>query len=574
MGAFLPARAARLSLVTLLAGLLLVPLAKGASFPPASGTGGGVATAYRDATDAGLEMLRHGGTAVDAAVATALALAVVQPQAGNLGGGGFAVVRMGGRVVTLDFREVAPSEARREMFLDADGAPLPDASTIGPLAAGVPGTPKGLWALHERFGRLPWEQVVEPARRLAQEGFLVTRALHDALVKKRDTLARFPETARVWLPEGRPPIPGDLKRLPDLAATLADYAVRGPEAITRGARAEAVEAVSARYGGILEAADLAAYEPVWREPLRFEAFGWSFASMDLPGTGGIILAQALQLLEGTEWPSLPRFGADRAHLLSEILRRSFADRYLMGDPESTEVTSAELLDPLWLAVRRGSLRMGRATPSSAVVQWEPGAVLPDESPQTTHLSIVDGEGNLVALTTTLNGSFGCGLLVPGAGYILNNQMDDFTANPGRANLYGLIQGEANTVSPGRRMLSSMTPTILWRGEEAVALGGRGGSRIPTAVLQVLLNLLADDDTLQAAVNRPRIHHQWLPDQIRAEADALSPETWSELERRGHEIVLEDLTAKVHAVRLLPGGRMEAAADPREPGTSGVVVDKP
>lgn len=555
-------------------GLLAAPLARAASFPPASGTGGGVATAYLDATEAGLEMLREGGTAVDAAVATALALAVVQPQAGNLGGGGFAVVRMGGELASLDFREVAPARAHREMFLDEDGVPVPEASTIGPLAAGVPGTPQGLWDLHRRFGRLPWKRVVEPAHELAAGGFAVTLALHEALLAKQEKLARFPETARVWLPDGRPPAPGAILRLPELAATLADYALRGPAAITQGPRAMAVEEISAKYGGVLRADDLADYRSVWREPLRFEAFGWSFASMDLPGTGGIILGQALMLLEGLEWTSFPRFGADRAHLLSEVLRRSFADRYLMGDPIATEVTADQLLDPTWLAVRRGGLGEERATPSSAVVQWDPNAGLPDESPQTTHLSVADREGNLVSLTTTLNGSFGSGLLVPGAGYILNNQMDDFTANPGRPNLYGLIQGEANTVAPGKRMLSSMTPTLLWRGDEAVALGGRGGSRIPTAVLQVLLNLLGDGDTLQAAVNRPRIHHQWLPDQIDMETDALSPETQEALRRRGHVVVVGEMTAKVHAVRLLPDGRTEAAADPREPGTAGVVFERP
>ena len=558
----------------LLFACLAAPAARAASFPPASGTGGGVATAYQDATDAGLEMLRAGGTAVDAAVATALALAVVQPQAGNLGGGGFAVVRMDGELASLDFREVAPARAHREMFLDEDGTPIPDASTIGPLAAGVPGTPLGLWELHRRFGELPWARVVEPARQLAAEGFAVTRALHEALLGKQEKLARFPETARVWLPDGRPPAPGDVLVLPELAATLADYAAEGPTAITDGARAAAVERISDKYGGVLQAGDLADYRPVWREPLRFEAFGWSVASMDLPGTGGIILGQALKLLESFDWASLPRFGADRAHLLSEILRRSFADRYLMGDPGATEVTAEQLLAPSWLAVRRGGLDTRRATPSSTVAQWEPGAVRPKESLQTTHLSVADSAGNLVSLTTTLNGSFGSGLLVPGAGYILNNQMDDFTANPGRPNLYGLVQGEANTVAPGKRMLSSMSPTILWRGAEAVALGGRGGSRIPTAVLQVLLSLLGDGDTLQAAVNRPRIHHQWLPDQIEIELDALSPETQEALRQRGHTVVVDPTTAKVHAVRLLPDGSVEAAADPREPGTAGVVFERP
>ncbi len=570
---------ARLAGLVALASLLVAVGSRAASFPAASGRGGAVASAEAAATEAGLEILRAGGNAADAAVATALALAVVHPEAGNLGGGGFAVLRLGGRLESLDFRETAPARARPDMYLDADGRPRPEASQVGPLAAGVPGSPAGLWELHRRHGALPWAQVVEPARRLAADGFRVSARLHRALAEKTELLARFPETARVWLPGGAPPPAGSRMRLPELAATLAAYAERGPEALTTGPLAAAVERASAAHGGILETADLAAYRPVWRQPVRFAAFGWSFASIDLPSSGGIAVGQALLQLEALGWPAWPRGGADRAHLLAETLRRVFADRFLLGDPASTAATAEQLLAADWLARRRADLDPNRATPSSAVVSGTgPGAASPVAAAagaagptDTTHLAVVDAAGNLVALTTTLNGSFGCGLLVPETGYLLNNQMDDFTTAPGRPNLYGLIQGEANAVAPGRRMLSSMSPTIAWRDDEAVALGGRGGSRIPTSVLQVLLNLLVDGDPLQAALDRPRLHHQWLPDQISSEPDALAPETRSALEARGHRVTLADPDlSKVHAVRLLPGGRLEAAADPRGPGVAGAV----
>ncbi len=557
---------------------LLLPLTPGAanaaSTPAPAGTGGAVAAADPLAAAAGLEILRTGGNAVDAAVATALALAVVYPEAGNLGGGGFALVRMGGEISALDFRETAPARAKHDMYLDAEGKPVKDASLIGPLAAGVPGSPAGLWELQRRFGRLPWTKVVAPARRLA-DGFPVSRYLHDVLGKEenRKLLLRFPETARVWLPNGEPPAVGSVLRLPDLAATLDRYAERGPEAITGGAVAAAVEKVSGEHGGVLTAADFAAYKPVWRQPLTFEAFGWKLASMPLPSSGGVILGQALGMLEKLGWEKLPRFGADRDHLLAEALRRSFADRFLLGDPATTKATEAQLLDPSWIARRAAEIDSRHATPSAQVQLW-PGAAKAAAVPgsgETTHLSVVDRDGNLVALTTTLNALFGCGLWVPGAGFFLNNEMDDFATAPGEPNLFGLIQGEANAVGPGKRMLSSMSPVIAWKGEEAYALGGRGGSRIPTNTLEVLLNLLVDGDPLQTALDRPRLHHQWLPDRIEVEADALSPETRAELERRGHTLQTSATTAKVHIVHRLPGGRVEAASDPRGSGVGGVVV---
>ncbi len=549
-----------------------LPLAA-ASRPPAQGGGGAVASDERLATEVGLEILRQGGNAADAAVATALALVVVEPEAGNLGGGGLAVIKFGDEVTYLDFRETAPAAAHRKTYLDEAGEPVPEASLVGPLAAGVPGSPSGLFELHRRYGKLKWRVVVEPARRLAADGFAVSRRLHHGLVAKKEVLTRFSETADRWFPEGEAPAPGAMLRIPELAATLADYASEGPTAITSGDRARAIEEVSKRYGGILTADDLAAYAPVWREPVRFEAFGWQVASADLPSSGGILVGSTAAIVDRLSWRDTPRFGAQRVHLIAEAWRRAFADRFLLGDPSAAKAGADELLASSWLDQRSASVDPMKASASSSVEPWE-HAVASDgvsESSDTTHLSVVDADGNLVALTTTLNGLFGCALYVPEAGFFLNNEMDDFATVPGRPNLYGLVQGEANEVAAGKRMLSSMSPTVAWREGEAVALGGRGGSRIPTATLQVLLNFWLDDDNLQAALDRPRVHHQWLPDQIFSEDDALSPETKAELEARGHEITWVGSLAQVHAVRWSAGGQVEAAVDPRGGGgASGVV----
>lgn len=566
--------------------LMLIPMATlgsgaagAASVPAPAGTGGAVASADPQATAAGLAILRGGGNAVDAAVATALALAVVYPEAGNLGGGGFALVRMGGELQALDFRETAPAKAKPDMYLDPEGKPVENASLVGPLAAGVPGSPAGLWELQRRFGRLPWSKVVEPARRLAADGFRVSRYLHDGLAgpENHKLLARFPETVKMWLPNGgEPPAAGSLLRQPDLAATLGRYAEHGPQGIVTGAVAEAVEKASSAHGGVLTAADLAAYKPVWRTPLTTEAFGWKLASMPLPSSGGVILGQTLGMLEKLGWEKLPRFSADREHLLAEVFRRSFADRFLLGDPATTRATEAQLLDPAWIARRAAEIDPRHASASAQVQHW-PGAAAAAAVPgstETTHLSVVDRDGNLVALTTTLNGLYGCGLWVPGAGFFLNNEMDDFATAPGRPNLFGLIQGEANAVGAGKRMLSSMTPVIAWKGEEAYALGGRGGSRIPSHTIEVLLNAIVDHDPLQSALDRPRLHHQWLPDRLEAEADTFAPEVRAELERRGHTLQITTTSAKVHAVHRLPGGRVEAAADPRGSGVGGVVDPDP
>lgn len=575
--------------VTLFLAMTVIPFPAEAAAPAATrGHGGAVASDDAYATTAGLEVLAAGGNAVDAAVATTLALAVSFPEAGNLGGGGFAVIRLpDGALAALDFREVAPAAGHRTMFLDAEGTSIPDASLVGPLAAGVPGTPAGLYLLHQRYGELSWQKVVEPARRLAAEGFTVDDNLAHQIAEAQDRLSRFAESTAAWLPEGAPPAVGARLAFPDLAVTLAAYAADGPRAITHGPVAARVEEISRRYGGVLTAADLAAYEPAWREPVRFEAFGWEMAVMGLPSSGAAILGEVFGVLERRGWSEIPRFGAARVHLLTEALRRAFADRLLLGDPARAEATEADLLSFAWLDRRAAAIDPDRATDSHAVHAW-PGEppIAPggdDPSGETTHVAVVDAQGGAVALTTTLNGLFGSKVWVPGLGF-LNNEMDDFTTAPGEPNMFGLIQGEANTVTPGRRMLSSMSPTIAWReaapgagaasGPEVISIGGRGGSRIPTNTAQVLLNVIADGDHLQLALDRPRIHHQWLPDQLEAEPDALSPETREALTAKGHRIEVTPVTAKVNAARILPGGATEAAVDPRGPGRAGALADPP
>jgi gamma-glutamyltranspeptidase/glutathione hydrolase len=456
------------------------------------------------------------------------------------------------------------------MYLDERGQKIPGSSWVGPLATGVPGSPYGLWELHRRFGSLPWNSVVAPSIRLA-EGFTVSERLTAKIEAKRDHLAHFEETTRVWLPEGQPPRPGSTMVLPELRNTLELYAAHGPEGVTAGPVAAAIAETVERHGGILTQADLASYRPVWRRPLMFKGFGWQFASVDLPSSGGILVAQGLELLDRLAVADHQPLGADRAHLLAEVWRRGFSDRIMIGDPRSTLATATDLLEPEWTAGRAASIDPHQAADSTTVLPW-PGDN-PVESTDTTHLSVADANGNLVALTTTLNGNFGCGLLVPGAGFFLNNEMDDFTTALGQPNDYGLVQGSANLVRPGNRMLSSTSPTIAWRDDEAIALGGRGGSKIPTATLQVLLGVIVDGLDLQTAIDRRRLHHQWLPDRLLVEDGALSPEAAAELERRGHKIYVErDLLQlpKVHAVRILETGEMEVGADPRGPGVGGIL----
>ncbi|RMF14258.1 MAG: gamma-glutamyltransferase [Candidatus Dadabacteria bacterium] len=522
---------------------------------------GAVASTHELATQVGVSVLARGGNAVDAAVATALVLAVVHPQAGNLGGGGFAVVRVDGRTSSLDFRETAPAAATPDMFTQAG---LPErASLVGGLAVGVPGAPAGYFELHRRYGALPWRDVVTPAIELARRGIPVTVRLARDLWRRRTLLSTFPATKRTWFPDGRLPVTGSVIAVPALADALAAYQARGPAAITTGTRAEAIARAARDAGGVLTVTDLAEYRAVWRSPVQFDAFGWRIAAMGLPSSGGILMAETFGLIERRGWPQ--QAPVDRLHLLIESWRRAYADRYLLADPQYTGVSPDVLLDPARLDRLARTIDLQHATPSAQVHPYG------HDISETTHLSVVDAAGNAVAMTVTLNGSFGSGVFVPEVGILLNNEMDDFATRPGAPNLYGLVQGNANAPRPGARMLSSMTPTIAVRGEDVIAIGSPGGSRIPTATMQVLLGMVVEQLSARAAVRRPRIHHQWLPDRVYAEPGALDGDLQAALVARGHTIVDAGWPiGEVHVAARL-GRQWLAAADPRQPGTSARLV---
>lgn len=513
-----------------------------------------------EACQAGLEMLKLGGNAVDAAVAAALVLAVVHPEAGNLGGGGLAVLQIGEEVAVLDFRETAPRAAHPRIFLESSD---PSASRTGGLAVAVPGSPAGYEELHRRFGRLSWRILVEPARKLAAEGFPLGVRTARQLSRERDRLDRFPESRQTWLPRGVPIAAGETIRLPALAESLERYAEVGAAAFRTGPLAEAVVQTVQKHGGILTLEDLASYQPVWRPPLQFAVRGWRLSTVPLPSSGGYLLAAMAGTLEQLGWFGLPRFGRERAHRFAEVARRVYRDRLELGDLPEAGSLLEKLLSPGRLSELAKSIDLSRARPSRDLLSAS-GTLPESKEPQeTTHLSILDREGNAVALTTTLNEIFGSALWVPEVGIFLNNEMDDFTTRPGQPNAFGLVQGPANAVAPGRRPLSSMTPVVGTRGTERLAVGGRGGSRIPTAVLQVLLAWW-DGDPALGAVTRPRLHHQFLPDELEVEPGALSESDLAWLRAAGHRLVPPPAEARVSFAVRAADGQFSCGPDPRGP----------
>jgi len=513
------------------------------------------------AVQVGVDILRRGGNAVDAAVAVGFALAVVHPAAGNIGGGGFLVLRLAaGEVATLDYREAAPGRATRDMYLAPDGAILPT-STTGHLASGVPGSVAGLAEAHQRFGRLPWAEVLAPAVRLASGGFRLDTARARGIASDADRLAQFPASARQFLPGGTAPAVGDLLVQPDLARTLGAIAADGPAVFYTGWVADSIVAEMERGGGLITHEDLAAYRPFWRDPITFTYRGHTIHSMGPASSGGITLALVLNMLEGAD--SVPAFGsADQVHVMSEVMRRAFADRnHYLGDPAFVDMPVAELVSQSYADTRRADIVPGRATPSADV---GPG---PAESTETTHYSIVDGEGNAVAVTTTINGGFGSAVTVSGAGFLLNNEMDDFAASPDRPNQYGLIQGVANAIAPGKRMLSAMTPTIVLdpEGTLLLVLGSPGGPTIITTVAQVISNVIDHRMPLDSAVAAPRIHHQHLPDTIRTEARGLPRSVARALRKMGYAVrERRGYSGEVAAIMRV-GNHWVGVADPRMRG---------
>ncbi len=511
----------------------------------------------------GADVLRRGGNAIDAAVAVGFAQAVVNPRAGNIGGGGFLVYRTArGDVVTLDYREKAPAAAGRDMYLDRQGN-VTEASTIGALAAGVPGSVAGLAEMHRRYGRLPWRDLVEPAIRLAQGGHEVDSARADILYNNRRRLARFPATAAVFLPRGEPMARGAHWRQPELARTLELIRDSGEAGFYRGRTADLIVQEMRRGGGIITAQDLAAYRPAWREPIRFTYRGWTIYSMPPSSSGGVTMALILNILEG--YRRLPAFGsAELLHLEVEAMRRAFTDRNRwLGDPDFVQMPLERLLSQQYADDLRRQIDPARATPSSAM----PSVLSTTEGQETMHYSILDAEGNAASVTTTLNDNFGNALVVRGAGFLLNNEMDDFASKPGAPNDYGLVQGEANAIAPNKRMLSAMTPTIVLnpRGRLELIVGAPGGPRIITAVTQVISNIIDHRMSLAQAVHAPRIHHQSLPDSIRWEENGVDPPVRARLETMGHAFFTRPgSNAVIEAIRVTPRG-IEGVFDPRIPG---------
>jgi gamma-glutamyltranspeptidase/glutathione hydrolase len=510
----------------------------------------------------GVDVLRRGGNAIDAAVAVGFALAVAHPQAGNIGGGGFLVYRAAdGQAYTLDFRETAPAAATRDMYLDAGGG-LNDMRLTGALAAGVPGTVAGLWAMHERFGRLPWSELVTPSVTLATDGVVIdsSRAWSFASEASQERLRRFRTTVAALLPGGATPRLGDTLRQPDLARTLALIADSGAYAFYRGSIAAQIVAEMRRSGGIITIADLADYEAKWREPLRVTYRGWEVIGMPPPSSGGVTIAEMLNILEG--YDPLPPYGTSQLmHFELEAMRRAFTDRnHWLGDPDFVSMPIARLTSKAYADSLRRGIAPDRATPTRSLPPVAEGS-------HTTHYSIVDQEGNAAAITYTLNDDFGSALVVGGAGFLLNDEMDDFATKPGSPNLYGLVQGEANAIQPGKRMLSAMTPTIVLdrHGRLSLVLGSPGGPRIINAVLQVLSNVVDHGMTLSQAVSAPRIHHQALPDLVMFEPEGITPEQRRDLQKMGY--VFEERPrwiGDVNAVLVTRRG-IEGVADPRRGG---------
>jgi gamma-glutamyltranspeptidase/glutathione hydrolase len=527
-----------------------------------------VASTDRRASRAGVDVLADGGNAVDAAVAIAFALAVVNPEAGNVGGSGFILAHLpDGRTTALDFRGVAPRAATPDMFAGNRGA-ADDPSQLGHLAVAVSGSVRGLWDAHSRYGTLPWARLVEPAVALAR-GFTtdhrVARSYAPHIV---EGLARFPASAGIFLPGGAPPREGTAFVQPDLARTLERIRDRGADGFYRGETADLIVEEMRRGGGLLTHEDLAAYRSAWREPVRFAYRDHMVLSMPPSSSGGVTLAAAAHILSCWDLGMLQWHGARHVHLLAEAWKRAFADRnHYLADPDHVEMPLQALLSAGYGARRAESISLDAVTPSGEV---GPGAGTAPPQRHTTHVSVVDGRGGAVALTTTLNTWFGSKVVAAGTGVLLNNEMDDFTARPGVPNHFGLVQGEANAVAAGKRMLSAMTPTmVLDPGDELrVVLGAPGGATIITSVFQVISNLIDHGMTLADAVAAPRVHHQHLPDRIGVEPGGLPADVVDELRALGHEVKeAAEPWGDVEAVVLRADGVLEGVADPRRGGTA-------
>ena len=525
-----------------------------------------VSSAHPLASSIGLGIMNNGGNAIDAAIATHFALTVVYPQAGNIGGGGFAVIRMNdGTINSLDFREKAPALAHRDMYLNAEGQLNNFQSTHGHMASGVPGSVDGMFALHQKYGTLPIAELIEPSIEIAHRGYVLTPLAAELLNTKQEELQTYNRWSTPYHNDQSWQA-GDIITQPDLAQTLEHIQINGRNGFYEGIVADQIVAEMQSGNGLISHADLKSYQSVWRKPITANYRGHQIISMAPPSSGGIAL---IQLLKGTESYPIADWGHNTLktiHLMAELERRVYADRATyLGDPDFIDIPIDQLLDSVYNQKRYDDISFDKATPSVLVSSAE---IPPPESPETTHLSIVDAKGNAVAITTTLNSSFGSKVMVKGAGFFLNNEMDDFSSKPGSPNQFGLIGGEANAIAPHKRMLSSMTPTIVtYKDQLKMVVGTPGGSTIITSVYQTLLNVIDHGMGMQEAVNAKRVHHQWYPDEIRVETDALTDNVQTDLEHLGHQLRITDKIGLMDCILILPDGRLEGGADPRGDNTA-------
>ncbi|OCW58644.1 gamma-glutamyltranspeptidase [Hoeflea olei] len=524
------------------------------------------------AAEVGLQVMKDGGNAVDAAVAVALALAVTLPRAGNLGGGGFMLVHdaKSGETKAIDYREMAPASATRDMYLDAEGNADSQLSRYSGLAVGVPGTVAGMKLALDTYGTMTLAQAAAPAIRLAEDGITVTADLADSLKALEKRLKASPASTSIFFKEdGSFYEPGDVLKQPDLAATLKKIAAEGPDGFYKGEVAERISAAVADAGGAMSLEDLAGYKAVIRDPVKGSYRGYDIVSMPPPSSGGTHIIQILNVMEGYPIGFLGHNSSDTIHLMAEAMKRAYADRSdYLGDPDFVDVPVAALTSKAYAEKIREGISLNRATPSASI---KPGDLAPYESDQTTHFSIVDKDGNAVSNTYTLNFSYGSGITAAGTGVLLNNEMDDFSAKPGVPNAYGLIGGDANAVEPRKRPLSSMSPTIVLKdGKPYLVTGSPGGSRIITTTLQVISNMIDHGMNVAEATYASRIHHQWLPDEIRVEKGGLSRDTVAALEEKGHTISVNSVMGSTQSIHVdAESGLLLGASDPRRTGSATV-----
>ncbi|MDY6814916.1 MAG: gamma-glutamyltransferase [Pseudomonadota bacterium] len=557
-----------LVLMTCLPTVWAQAILEGERFHPVQGKHGMVATSHTLATEVALEVLKNGGNAVDAAVTAGFALAVTQPRSGNIGGGGFMLFSPGDGSApeAIDYREKAPAAASETMFQDEDGNVVTNRSRFTHLAAGVPGTVAGLALALDRHGTISLEEALAPAIKLAREGFIVPRRFTEGLEQAKDRLQRWPATRETFYKEdGSAWQPGERFRQPELAATLQRIADKGVKGFYEGETARLIAEEMQRNGGLITQQDLREYEPTIREPVHGTYRGHDIFSMSPPSSGGTHIVQILNILEGYPISDWGHNSARTIHHMAEAMKLAYADRsQYLGDTDYVDVPLAGLTSKAYAQGLRETIRPDQARPASEIDPGEPAAY---ESSETTHFSVVDRWGNAVSNTYTINFSYGSGITVAGAGFLLNNEMDDFSAKPGVPNAYGLVGGEANKVEPGKRMLSSMSPTIVRKeGKNILVTGSPGGSRIITTTLQVIMNVIDHNMNIQTAVSVPRIHHQWLPDEIRIE-QGISPDTVQRLQDKGHTVVTKSAMGAIQSILIGPDGTLYGGADPRRSTSS-------